>query len=276
MEDRELVHKDIPMRQRVTSGIQKIDSLLQKPIEPSGPPPQDLYWLCPICGPIEPFFVPFGKGYWVGGSCPCKKRKREEQEQSAFLEAWQIEQKRRTFSWLGKGWEEGDGLADKTFDTFDRKRQPKGYVSAVGFAHNPEGNLAFEGTFGTGKTHLMVAIIAVLREKGIASLFVSATMLFAAYNERMMHEGDHWAIVKQVISTPVFFLDDIDKARHTPAREEMFNLIFNGRANAKRPTVISTNKLDTISDYIGLANASRLMIGLQVAEMVGKDYREEI
>ncbi len=197
----------------------------------------------------------------VAGGCAVNARVKEPQEKR---------QHRQRCSMPGKC------SRSKTFDNFIRARQPKAYLKAVKFAHDPQGNLVFHGGYGTGKTHLAAAICAALRDKGIASLFASATKLFAAYSDKMNNHEDHWSIIKQAISSPVFVLDDVDKARHTPAREEMFSLIFDERAKTRRPMVLSTNKLDDLAAYIGAANASRLMIGLEVAEMVGRDYREEM
>ncbi len=278
MEDRDPINKIVPIRQHMQANGQmtRLGNLLLQPVVPSEPPPQGLLWTCSICGPIEPLFVPYGKGRWIRRRCACEKAAREAREQAEMLDAWKVQQKQRTFAWLGRGWEEEHGITEKTFDTFMRARQPKAYLKAVKFAHDPAGNLIFHGGYGTGKTHLAAAICASLREKGIASLFASATKLFAAYSDKMNNHEDHWSLIKQAISTPVFVLDDVDKARHTPPREEMFSLIFDERAKTRRPIVLSTNKLDDLAEYIGAANASRLMIGLEVAEMVGRDYREEL
>ncbi len=279
MEDREPTNKIVPIRQHMQSSdgqMTRLGNLLLQPVVPSEPPDARLYWTCSTCGPIEPLFVPFGRGWWVRRKCACEGAAREAAAQAEMLNAWKVQQKHRTFAWLGRGWEEEHGIDDKTFDNFIRARQPKAYLKAVKFAHDPQGNLVFHGGYGTGKTHLAAAICAALRDKGIASLFASATKLFAAYSDKMNNHEDHWSIIKQAISSPVFVLDDVDKARHTPAREEMFSLIFDERAKTRRPMVLSTNKLDDLAAYIGAANASRLMIGLEVAEMVGRDYREEM
>jgi len=80
----------------------------------------------------------------------------------------------------------------------------------------------------------------------------------------------------QAIGTPLLVIDDIDKARPTDFKMDTYFLILDERYKAKRPTIISTNREDSLAEYVGEAVAySRFMRKLTVIEMVGDDYRLE-
>ena len=133
----------------------------------------------------------------------------------------------------------------------------------------------FYGSYGVGKTHLEAAIANAQREQGNRSLFTSAPQFFMAYNDAMKHDKDYTALLRQAIETPLLILDDIDKARPTDARWDTYYLIIDERYKAKRPTVLSTNKIEELHLYIGEATVSRLQRGMVPVKMIGTDYRSE-
>src|SRR5712691_10114833 len=237
---------------------------------PSGPPPIELFWTCDLCGVIEPRLLPSGR--YMRRECECQRRERWTRQ---IEEARQIEMSKmtdRTYGWLGKGWEDLE-LAGKTFANFRQNEKKDGYQAAVAYAHNPVGSLILYGSYGTGKTHLLAAICNALREQQTRSLFTTAPKLFAAYQDRMLSEGDHWSLVKQAISTPLLVLDDIDKAKPSEAREQLYFLIIDERVKAGKPIALSTNKLSELAHYVGGACVSRLMEHAKAVEMIGRDQR---
>lgn len=267
-----------PLRRPETGPMSLRDALTIR-VQPTGDAPEEMDWTCEVCGPVPPFFVPFGAGHWTRGTCECGRARREAEEQRQRIEAWTVQQAARTFSWLGKGWED-TGLAKRTFETFDRKRQARGYKVARAFvaqvAAGKPGNLGLHGSLGTGKTHLVAAIANALREEHhMGSLFAPAAKLHAAYLDRLNHNEDHWQLIKQAIATPLLIIDDIDKPKQTETRTELYYMIFDERNKAGRPVVLTTNRLDTLPDLLGEAACSRFMEGLQMVEMVGGDIREE-
>lgn len=247
--------------------------------KPDAPAPQELFWTCPSCGPIEPLALPTGR--WIKRSCVCQRKVRHEQEKAAKHQEWMDMQKVRTYGgWLGSSWEDKEvarEMSTKTFANYDRSRFPSAFDQALAFANNPKGNIIFYGGYGTGKTHLEAAICNHLREQGKPSLFVSAPQFFRAYNDSMKatDQTKHLSIVQQAIESPLLILDDIDKSRPTEARLDTYYLVLDERYKAKRPTVLSTNKYEDLSDYIGEALVSRISSRSVLLRMTGSDYRTE-
>ena len=215
---------------------------------------------------------------YAPGKCPCRyaeeKRLEQEKIRAELLEA----QSRHTYTWLGSRWSY-TGLRDKTFDTFDAERQPHGYEAARMFANDPYGTLVLHGTFGTGKTHLLAAVCNQAlynKQKPVYSLFTTAPVLFAAIQDRIGHNEDYYPLIDRAIETPLLVLDDIDKAKHSEFREEIYFAIIDRRIQAGKPVALSTNRLSDLADFVGGAVCSRLKIGQIDVEMTGADYRDEL
>lgn len=182
---------------------------------------------------------------------------------------------RNTYAWLGE-WND-TSLAKKTFDTFEVTRQPGAYEAVQAFATSLQGHLVLRGSYGTGKTHLLAALCNALRErkKPVDSRFAAAPSLFHAIQDYMKHDYDapYTDLIRKAINAPLLVLDDIDKAKWSEFREEIYFDILDGRTKNGRPTAISTNQTD-ISLYLGGACTSRLAMGLIEVDMVGGDYRK--
>lgn len=179
-------------------------------------------------------------------------------------------------------------MCSKTFESFEKERDPIAYKKAWEFAQNPQGNLIFCGDYGTGKTHLEDAICNSLREVGrlmpdgtrqpMSSLFASAPQFFRAYIDAMnaTDKTRFVSLTDQAIGTPLLVIDDVDKTSTSDFKKDTYFLILDERYKAKRPTIISTNHYDKLAHYLGEAVAhSRLMRKVEIIEMVGDDYRLE-
>jgi len=245
---------------------------------------QDAALRCEICGrelrarPMEMF----GVMRYVPAHCSCldqenKVRQAIAKEQGAvFLEA----RAQLTYTWLGGRCTDASLMA-KTFDNFDSSKQPKAYQAALAFVSflssgvHGRGTLVLEGTYGTGKTHLLAAVCnAALRTpKQTTSLFATSANLFAAIQKRISDNEDFQGIIQRAVTTSLLVLDDIDKTKWTEWREEIYFSIVDERTKRELPMAISTNKLDELHKYVGGAVASRLKIGQIAIKMIGEDYR---
>jgi DNA replication protein DnaC len=181
-----------------------------------------------------------------------------------------------TYTWLGRAWSE-PGLAAKIFATFRQERQPEAYDLAQAFAAHPEGTLAFYGSFGTGKTHLLAAITNAVTAAGHRCRFASVVSLFDALQERIQLGQDYHELLRQAIGAPLLVLDDLDKLKPSEFREETLYKLLNGRSTAGLPLALSANNTpDELMRWIGEAGRSRLMAGLIPVPMFGPDYRLEV
>jgi DNA replication protein DnaC len=255
------------------------DHLMVK--QPQIPPPIDLTWTCPKCGVILPRCLPSGTR-WVRRSCACEIAARKAQEEAQRKALWQVEQAHRTFGgWLGDPWTDDDVIAEmksKTFASYEAARFPEAYRAARAFASDPVGNFLLFGNCGTGKSHLEAAILNATREeREMRSLLISTTLFFKIYEstQKSFDQTAHIKLIEQMISTPLLVIDDIDKIPPTEARQDAYFLILDERYKARRSTILSTNRQESLGDYIGEFALSRLSRRLVSVPMFGVDYRLE-
>lgn len=241
----------------------------------------DVPEICKFCSaPIHVKQILLGNELrYLSEKCPCRiaeeKRLEQEKIQAEILDA----RSRNTYTWLGRQWQT-QSLREKTFENFHADRQREAYDAACMFTNDPYGALVLYGTFGTGKTHLLAAICNKAlsnKQKSICSLFTTAPLLFGAIQERIGQGQDYYSILEHAVSTPLLIIDDIDKGKkHNEFREEIYFSIIDRRVIERRPTAISTNRLDELADFVGGAVCSRLKPGQIAVEMAGTDYREEL
>ncbi len=213
--------------------------------------PEEARWTCSRCGVIEPKpLTAFGTTRYFKQQCACQIATKvlieREERQREFTAA----QSALTYSWLGGRWSDRD-LVSKTFETFQMHRQPEAIEWCKYFMQEMKGTLVFYGTFGTGKTHLLAAICNAVREdKAIASRFVTAPKLFSAIQSRIQAREDYSSLIVSAIKTPLLVIDDIDKAKWSEFREEIYFEIVDERVKAGRPMAISTNRVEILADYV--------------------------
>lgn len=233
--------------------------------------PQEKTWVCSTCGTIHPYEV--RPGLYVRRPCACEIRHREEREHAAFRRQRLEDQRAQTFRWIGQETTE-HALEALTFAAFERERQPYGFDQAQAFAQTPRGTLAFTGSYGSGKTHLLVAIANARRAAYQPCLYVSAVALFEAIQERIQQEQEYQPLLQRAARTPLLLIDDLDKPKPSEFRESVYYSLFNQRNLAGLPLALTCNcHPRDLERWIGGAALSRLMQGLIPVGMHGPDYR---
>jgi DNA replication protein DnaC len=238
---------------------------------------EDATWECIVCGVQKPHsYTMRNITYYAYRKCVCQiaeeKRLEKEKQRLERLECYA----NHTYNWLGSRWNELP-LRKKTFGNFQAERQQKAYDAAKDFAVCPQGTLILHGTYGTGKTHLLAAICnETLHRYDTQSLFTTSTKLFAAIQQKIGNHEDHYALVERAVKIPLFVLDDVDKAKWSEFREEVYFAIVDERVKRDLPIAVSTNRLEELANFVGGAVYSRLKVGQVAIAMIGKDYREEI
>jgi DNA replication protein DnaC len=156
-----------------------------------------------------------------------------------------------------------DVVANKTFDTFILDRPTLkdeqlralrvAYEHARNYAENPQGWLLFQGDYGSGKTHLAVAIANYQLERGESVLFMTVPDLLDHLRSTFApsSEIEYDELFERVRSAPLLVLDDLGTESATPwAQEKLFQLI-NHRYLHRYNTVITTNaELDKLDPRI--------------------------
>ena len=148
-----------------------------------------------------------------------------------------------------------DLLANRTFGTFEDRAQEnlrtdelkslqKALKVAHSFAEKPRGWLVFEGTYGSGKTHLAAAIANYRAGLGDPPLFVMVPDLLdhlrAAFSPNAGTSYDRR--FDEVRTAPLLVLDDLGSQSATPWAKEKLHQLLNYRYNAELSTVITVAK----------------------------------
>lgn len=143
--------------------------------------------------------------------------------------------------------------------------------------------LLFMGTVGVGKTHLSVAILRGLIEKGIPCLFCEFGSLLKeiqdSYNP--ISKNSELRVLAPVYQAEVLVLDELGASKPTDWVRDTMMQIIGTRYNDKKLTIFTTNYLDarrnpadeTLEDRIGVRLRSRLFEMCKTVLIDGDDYR---
>lgn len=179
-----------------------------------------------------------------------------------------------------------DELKKKTFSNFKISKATKAmfdiaysYVKEFDLVRNERPNgVAFTGTVGTGKTHLLAAIANNLLAKMVPVLFINtpnllAELLTAQFSEDRTEMERKIGLVSNV---DVAIFDDLAKEKVSEWGQTQYYRIINYRYLEGLPTLFSSNcDFDQLSDKLGEATMSRLyeMTRERVANIKADDYR---
>ena len=143
-------------------------------------------------------------------------------------------------------------LSNLTFDTLDLAEWPEGsenarllhgaLEAAREYAEDPAGWLVLTGPNGTGKTHLAAAIANHCIDLGLPVFFVLVPNLLDDLRSTYAptSEISYSELFEQVNEAPLLIMDGLGSQSPTPWAQEKLQQIFNHRASAQLPTVVTT------------------------------------
>jgi DNA replication protein DnaC len=156
--------------------------------------------------------------------------------------------------------------------------------------------LLLVGPSGVGKTHLSVAALKQLTQKGVHCLFCDYRELLKqiqnSYNPSV--QTTELELLRPVFETEVVLLDDLGAVKPSEWVWDTVSLVLNARYNERLTTIITSNFLDgasaaverldgprravreeTLGDRIGERMRSRLFEMCRLVQVNGKDYRQK-
>ncbi len=201
------------------------------------------------------------------------------------------------------------------FENFDTELQHEGPDAAAwnrslkqarvvihGFAREYPGGrdrgLLLMGPCGVGKTHLAVAALRELLQRGHEGLFYDYRELLkeiqASYNA--VSQTSEMEVLEPVLKAEILLLDDLGASKPSTWVLDTVGHILNLRYNENRPSILTTNFLDTepgtpprlpsgqalartedsLTDRIGQRIRSRLYEMCLTVEIHASDYRKEV
>ncbi|HEV2198165.1 MAG TPA: ATP-binding protein [Candidatus Acidoferrum sp.] len=177
-------------------------------------------------------------------------------------------------------------------------------LSAQGFVRDYPGasekGLLFIGPSGVGKTHLAVAALKELIQRGHVGLFYDYRELLkeiqASYNPAS--ESTEMRILEPIRTVEVLVLDDLGASKPSDWVRDIVGIVLNARYNENRTTIVTTNYLDspasegenvrlptgklvpavredTLEQRIGSRMRSRLYEMCRTVEVSAPDFRRE-
>ncbi len=186
----------------------------------------------------------------------------------------------------GAAWDQSLEQAKLTLQAFVR-----GYPLEVDYG------LLLMGPSGVGKTHLAVAALKDLLQRGCGALFSDYNELLKQIQGSYSPESQTSEIdvLEPVLRAQLLVLDDLGASKPSAWALETVGYILNTRYNEKRATLITTNFLDrdsdrperfpsgqlaprreeTLADRIGHRIRSRLYEMCRTVEILAGDFRKE-
>lgn len=250
---------------------------------------------CPYCGKKLYYYVLVRNGEEIplpgAELCDCEESKRIVREETeAMLQELRRKEELETIEHLFKQSNLGVRFTKRTFEAFDRSKNPKAFDIAYDYAVNfpnyyEEGRgLIFTGPCGTGKTHLAAAIANYLiREHKASVIFGTFSRLLESMRRAYSSDEDIENISYQLGNVKLLIIDDLGKEKLTDWVLETAYEIINTRYENMKPVIITTNfslkqleeRLNQGNNYIGEALVSRLIEMCNIVLMQGEDYRKQ-
>jgi DNA replication protein DnaC len=159
-----------------------------------------------------------------------------------------------------------------SFGNFRQDRQPDAYAAAAAFACEPARSwLVLEGAVGTGKTHLLAAIVNRLLTSAWHPVYAVMPDLLRHLREGF-DSGDHAQRWRDVKEAEVLLLDDYGAEQQTDWGNETLFVLLDYRWAMALPTVVATN-LKPADMPPRIASRLHDLARSRVVRMRGGDYR---
>lgn len=146
---------------------------------------------------------------------------------------------------------------------------------ALSFSPQTSENLLFMGQTGLGKTHLTLAIVSSVIEKGYLPIYAPAENLFSVV-EKEKFEGENRGSYEAMVNCDLLVIDDLGAEFVTSFSKSVLYNLINSRMLSKKPTIINTNlTIKEIENLYTARVASRLIGNYNANKFLGEDIRQQ-
>lgn len=207
----------------------------------------------------------------LGCKCNDMKLAEEARKQRAKLKLEKMKDRFDYYSLLN------ESLKFATLDNYEPTNEvlAKAKADMESYVQNFDGkqNMLLHGGYGTGKSHLSVAVTKRLMEQGKQCLFLSLPKLLTkikdTYNNKGVTEEE---LLEVVQSVDLLVLDDLGAEHNTEwATAKLFEILDD---RAGKATIYTTNlSSSSLRERFNERNFSRLMENAKIVKMTGSDYR---
>lgn len=170
-------------------------------------------------------------------------------------------------------------FADYQTNTKDQEkslRLAQAYVE--NYSSNPARSLIFSGTTGTGKTHLAIAIVKSLLNRGLECRYTTLGNALTAIKETYASESTRHEseVLNDYIRPDVLVLDEIGIVSLSKADDMLLYKIIDGRYIKKKGTIVISNlSTDELKNFMGDRISDRLRSNdIRVIKMDFESYRK--
>jgi DNA replication protein DnaC len=164
-----------------------------------------------------------------------------------------------------------------SFDNFKTGRSfEKAFNLCKDYAGDPSSSLFIYGSYGTGKTHMAVAIARELLLQGRKVVFTSVPRLLFEIRKAFQEDTRETeaVYVEKYSSCEFLVLDDFGLEKATEWARQTMDYIIYQRDNLLKPVVITSNlSLDEIARKIDGRIASRIAGMGKIVQFNGPDFR---
>ncbi|MEW6614007.1 MAG: ATP-binding protein [Thermodesulfobacteriota bacterium] len=164
-----------------------------------------------------------------------------------------------------------------SFDNFQKTGTNEKYLRfCQKYVEDPVRNLFFSGTCGSGKTHLVAAIVRELLLKGKKVKFISVPDLLLQIRKTFNGKSELSDIdyIERYGRYEYVVLDDFGAEKTTDWARMILYMIVDMRIRSVRPTIVTSNlSLEQIEEDVDARLASRLG-GFQVIIFACEDWRK--
>lgn len=239
-------------------------------------------YVCPDCNKTitqKEMEIPIGprKGEWItanyGCKCPDIKMAKESERIRKKLKNDKMKQFFDYYSLINNSLEHAtlENYEPTSNELMAAKQTITNYIQEF----DGTKNLLLVGNYGTGKSHLSVAVTKKLMEQGKECLFLSLPKLLTKIKETYNNKGvTEDELLEAIQRVDLLVLDDIGAEQQTEwATTKLFEIMDD---RAGKATIYTTNlNSEKLRAQINERNFSRMMENTEIIKMNGRDYRRK-